>query len=130
MFQADLYCADYNSLSHSTRFGLMVHHSVELSSETILILKTTCITSFIVSIFSSYAAFVGNKLSNKCEERKKNEKMVTALVWLSGAMVGFGLSLLLLFGCLLVYVSSYGSLRYDYLQYEELSYKVSQNLVI
>jgi len=103
----------------------MVHHSVELSSETILILKTTCITSFILSIFSFYAACIGNKLSKKCEERRKTEKMVTALVWLSGAMIGFGLSLLLLFGCLLVYVSSYGSLRYDYLQYEELKYKVS-----
>ena len=103
----------------------MIHHSVELNSETILILKTTCISSFILSIFSFYAAYFGNKLSKKVEERKKANEMVNALVWLSAAMIGFGLSLLLLFACLLVYVSSYGSLRYDYLQYQELSYKVS-----
>ena len=102
----------------------MIYHSVEMSSETLLILKTTSIISFIISIFSILAAYMGSKYSKKCEESKISKEILPAIMWLSGAMVGFGISLLLLFCCLLVYVSSYGSLRYDYLDYDELQYKV------
>ncbi|CAG5102655.1 Oidioi.mRNA.OKI2018_I69.chr1.g405.t1.cds [Oikopleura dioica] len=129
--KGNVYCADFNSLSHNrnSRLGSMIYHSVEMSSETLLILKTTSILSFIISIFSILAAYMGNKYSQKCEESKKSKEILPAIIWLSGALIGFGISLLLLFSCLLVYVSSYGSLRYDYLDYDELQYKWSRGVI-